>query len=79
MAFHKYGGSIKFPRNEHVDIHIRAVTLNADVPSAQVDCIEIREFLKEGEVYGHGLVLPRTSIKDLLVALQRVIPAKEDA
>lgn len=72
MSFHQYGQTVKFPRNEHVDIHVRAVTLNTDVPSAQVECVEVREFIKEGEIYGHGLVLPRNAVKDLLLALQRV-------
>lgn len=74
MAFHQYGETVKFPRNEHVDIHVRAVTLNAEAPTEQVECIEIREFIKEGEVYGHGLVLPMTAVKDLSLALQRVHP-----
>jgi hypothetical protein len=68
---------VKFPRNEHVDIHVREVTLNAEAPSEAVECIEIREFIKEGEVYGHGLVLPLTSVKDLEVALKQVQKPKE--
>ena len=73
MAFHEYGATLKFPRNEHVDIHVRAVTLEPESENP-TECIEIREFLKEGEVYGHGLVLPRTTVKDLCLALQRVTP-----
>lgn len=74
MAFHKFGETVKFPRNEHVDIHVRQVVLNADAPvDAQFQAVEIREFLKSGEVYGHGIVLPFTSIKDLKVALDQVV------
>lgn len=72
MAFHQYKQTVKFPRNEHVDIHVRTVTLNSDAPSAQVECVEVREFIKEGEVYGHGIVIPLLSVKDLVVALQQV-------
>jgi hypothetical protein len=79
VAFHQFGETVKFPRNEHVDIHVREVTLNAEAPSGAVDCIEIREFIKEGEVYGHGIVLPASSVKDLQIALQRLTaPEKKD-
>lgn len=73
MAFHKYGQTVKFPRNEHVDIHVRQVSLNVEAPEGeQVQAVEIREFIKNGEVYGHGIILPANSIKDLVVALDRV-------
>jgi hypothetical protein len=63
----------KFPRDEHVEIHVRTVTLNADAPpSAHVPVIEIREYLKEPELYGHGIVIPLTAVKDLLVAIKRL-------
>lgn len=72
MAFAMYGKSVSFPRNDHVDIHVRTVTLNADSPSNAVEMIDIREFIKSGEIYGHGLVIPRNEVKDLKVALDRV-------
>lgn len=73
MAFHKVGETVKFPRDEYVDIHVRNVTLNADAPaSEQFRAVEIREFLREGEVYGHGLVLPLNAVRDLKVALERL-------
>lgn len=71
MAFHRFGKTVKFPRNEDVDIHVREVTLNANAePEKQVDTVEIREFIKDGEVYGHGLVIPAYAIPDLIRALQ---------
>jgi hypothetical protein len=73
VTFHRYGASAKFPRNEHVEIHVRKVDLNADAPSQAVPCVEIREYIKSGEVYGHGIVLPAALIKDLKIALDRVI------
>ena len=74
MAFHKYGATVKFPRNEHVEIHVRPLTLNADAPAQNhVEAVEIREYIVSGETYGHGLVLPRASVRDLLVALNKVI------
>lgn len=80
MAFHQYGETVKIPRNEHVDIHVRAVTLNADeAETEQVECIEVREFIKDGEVYGHGLVIPCHTVKDLALAFQRVSAPKEHA
>jgi hypothetical protein len=72
VAFHQFGKTVKFPRNDDVDIHVREVTLNAEAPSGKVECVEIREFIKEGEVFGHGIVLPLHAIKDLQVALQRL-------
>lgn len=73
MPFHVYGKTQKFPRNEFVDIHVREVTLNADAPPEQQSrCIEIREFLREGEVYAHGLVLPETAVVDLCAAFNRL-------
>lgn len=80
MAFHRYGKTVKFPRNEDVEIHVRQVTLNADGPEKkQANCVEIREFLKEGEVYGHGIVIPAREVRDLLVALDKVVePATPD-
>ena len=73
MAFHKYGKMVKFPRNEHVDIHVREVTLNAEAPvERQAECIEFREWIRSGEVYGHGLVVDRRNLSDLRVALERL-------
>lgn len=78
MPFHQYGQTVKFPRNEHVEIHVREVTLNADAPeSARKSYVEIREFIRNGEVYGHGIVLPVNLVSDLKVALDRVIPKKD--
>lgn len=70
MPFHKYGKTVKIPRNDHVDIHVREVVLNADAPEAdQVEHIEIREYLKEGQVYGHGLLVPKDSAERIAIAL----------
>lgn len=67
MPFHQYGKTTKFPRDEHVDIHVRLVDLDADaeVPFPHV---EIREYIRDTEAYGHGLVLPVTAFKDLVAA-----------
>lgn len=74
MPMHKYGKTVKFPRNEHVDIHVREVFLNPDAPEAkQVQAIEIREWIKSGELYGHGLVIDRKNASDLRVALDRIL------
>lgn len=71
--FHKYGKTVKFPRNPDVDIHVREVTLNADAPTEQqVEAIEIREWLKGGEVYGHGLVIPRDLSLNVVEALKKI-------
>lgn len=70
MASHEFGQTVKFPRNEHIDIHVREVILDAE--DTRFPAVEIREFIKAGEVYGHGIVLPRHSVKDLLVALDQV-------
>lgn len=73
MAFHKYGKTVSFPRDEDVDIHVRQVTLNADdIEERQEHVLEIREWIKSGEVYGHGIVLPRRTSRDLLNALERI-------
>ena len=73
MAFDKVQRTETFPRDEHVDIHVREVTLNADAPSsAQVSVVEIREYLKDGGVFGHGIVLPASTTNDLITAIRRV-------
>lgn len=73
MSFVKVLSEEKFPRSEDVDIHVRRVLLNADgVESRQADCIEIREWIKSGEVYGHGIVIPTREWKELKVAGDRV-------
>lgn len=73
MSFQHVLRTEKFPRDEHVEIHVREVVLNADAPSsAHVPVVEIREYLKEPEIYGHGLVIPTTAAKDLVTALQRI-------
>ena len=73
MTFHRYGKTAKFPRDEHVEIHVREVTLNASAPaSAQVQMVDIREFIREGEVYGHGVLIPIQVIPDLDVALDQL-------
>lgn len=76
MAFHRYGETEKFPRSEDVDIHVREVTLNPDSKKS-ADCVEIREYLKEGEVYGHGLVIPWRELGDLEIAIQRLRAKRE--
>lgn len=61
-----------FPRNEHVDIHVRRGILNPDAPeSERVEVLDIREFIKSGEIYGHGLVLPLRNKADLVTALDQ--------
>lgn len=78
MPFHQYGQTVKFPRNEHVEVHVRVVTLNADAPeSERRDYVEIREFIRNGEVYGHGIVLPVNQVADLKIALDRVVPRQD--
>lgn len=74
MSFHQYGETVVVPRNEHVDLHVRTVTLAAESPTLQVECVEVREFLKEGEMYGNGIVFPLALAQDLKVALDRVAP-----
>lgn len=76
MSFHEYGETVVVPRNEHVDLHVRTVTLAAETPTLRVDCIEVREFLKETEIYGNGIVVPLSLVPDLRVALDRVAPKK---
>lgn len=74
MVFKTDGKPVKFPRNEHVEIHVTAITLNADAePVQQVQAVEIREFIKNGEIYGHGIVLPLTAVTDLKIALERLL------
>lgn len=80
MSFHQYGQTISVPRNEHVDIHVRRVTLNANAPvERHVEMVEVREFLKAGEVYGHGIVIPLREVSDLKIALDRVAADPEVA
>lgn len=68
----------KFPRDEHVDIHVRQVALNSSAPpSARLPVVEIREFIKESGVYGHGIILPLNSVSDLVTALGRVSKDRE--
>lgn len=75
MPFHRYGETVKIPRDENVEIHVRAVTLLADLPEERhVNLVEIREFIKSGEIYGHGIVIPEREIADLKVALDQVAP-----
>lgn len=74
--FHLYGKTVKFPRGEHVEIHVRQVRLavGEDAPEpAREDYVEIREYIKEAEVYGHGIVLPANQIADLKVALDQLV------
>lgn len=73
MAFEKVLRTDKFPRDENVEIHVREVVLNADAPqSRHLPVVEVREFLTEPGVYGHGIILPLTAVKDLTVALKRI-------
>jgi hypothetical protein len=75
VTFTQYGETVKIPRDEHVDVHVRRVTLNANAPSErQVEMVEIREFIKSGEIYGHGVVIPVREIADLKIALDQVAP-----
>lgn len=61
----------KFPVDEHVDIHVSQVVLDEDAET-ETPVVEIREFLKEPGLYGHGIVIPMKSVRDLRVALERL-------
>jgi hypothetical protein len=77
VAFIQYGETVKFPRNENIDIHVREAILNADAPpGGQVRAIDIREFIKNGELYGHGILLPLRAVSGLQVALEQVTRRK---
>jgi hypothetical protein len=77
VAFIQYGEMFKFPRNENIDIHVREVTLNADAPPGeQVRAVDIREFIKNGELYGHGVMLPMRAVNGLQIALEQVTRQK---
>lgn len=66
----------RFPRDEDVDIHVSLVTLSVGDDSSEGSkkpYVEIREWLKVPELYGHGIVVPaRVAIKDLKVALSKI-------
>lgn len=69
------GNKATFPRNEHVDIHVRTVTLAVgnDAPDpAKGKYLEIREFIKASGLYGQGIVIPLLQAKDLRCALDQV-------
>lgn len=72
MAFHQYHEGVQFPRNEHVDIVVRPVTLNADAPADALEYVEIREFIKASGTWGHGIVVPRNLLPDLKISLERM-------
>lgn len=67
----KYGRSQIFPRSETVDIHVRELTLTgvAGDKVTEREYIEVREYIKPSEVYGHGIVIPRDRLTDLQTAL----------
>lgn len=72
-AFHRYGETVVVPRNEHIDLYVRQVTLNAAAPTSKhVHAIEIREFIKAPEVFGHGLVFPEESLDGVIKGLQKL-------
>ena len=79
MAFHQHHEGVQFPRNEHVDIVVRPVTLNADAPSDSLEYIEIREYIKASGTWGHGIVVPFGVMPDLKIALERVACTKKDS
>lgn len=75
MSFHRYGETIKIPRSDHVEIHVRKVVLNPDLPEErQVKMVEIREYIVSGGIYGHGVIIPEREVADLRVALDRLVP-----
>jgi hypothetical protein len=77
VTFSTYGETVKIPRNENVEVHVRKVILNPGIPDQAIEVVEVREYLKSGEIYGNGLVVPVGMIKDLKVALDRVTRAEK--
>jgi hypothetical protein len=77
VALFQYGASKKVPRNEHVDIVVRRVTVNPGIESERQEYVEIREFIKSGEVYGHGILIPLNQIWVAMQAIQDVASAEE--
>lgn len=69
---------ISIPLNEHVDIHVMRLVINPDAgPSKRLDAVEIRQYIKESEVYGHGIVVPAREVKDLVVALNKILEGED--
>lgn len=69
----EYGERIrKFPRNEHVEIHVREVTLLPGTPDEK-NYVDVREFILNGSVYGNGILLPVGLIQLLTPALMDVL------
>ena len=76
MSFVAYGRSRQFPRSANVDIVVREIVLNPNVEEQRREYVEIREFLKNGEVFGHGVVIPRDHVSTLLEHLEALVDSE---
>ncbi len=59
--------------NSNLDLLVRRVEIT-DESENTVEALEIREWIKNAEVEGHGLFLPIESAQDLVDAIITVIP-----
>ena len=65
---------ITVPLNEHVDLHINRLVINPDAgPSQRFEAVEVRQYIKESASFGHGVTIPAREVKDVALALQKIL------
>jgi hypothetical protein len=64
------GKARKITVNGNVDLLVREVRIIEG--ERTIEAVELREFLKNAEVEGHGLFIPKETRHDVIEALQQV-------
>lgn len=68
-----HGKSRKIPVNDNVDLLVRRVSITEVGPSPRtIEAIELREYLRNAEVEGHGIFVPLDEVSALMEALGSV-------
>lgn len=68
-----YGDPRKIPINDNVDLLVRSVSITENENSEPVEAIEFREHLKNADVEGHGVFVPKHALPSLLGAIQDLL------
>lgn len=63
----------RIPRKQGVEIRVSLLALLPDDPENRREYVEIREYNVDGEIYGHGILIPRTRAAKVAVMITEAL------
>lgn len=73
-----HGKGRKIQVNDNVNLIVREVSITEAGPSPKtIEAVELREYLKNAEVEGHGVYIPKDQVENLIGSLRSVVGIPE--